>query len=222
MASRAIRPVLHARTPALEPPAADWAFRHRDLIAGVVLVPATLVALVSTPAVPRGTALDLVCDVAAWTLFLAGAALRFWATMYIGGRKRDVIVSDGPYSLCRHPLYLASFAMTLSAGAFLASPVVVASAVIVAAIYLLTTVPQEEAVLARQHPRGWAEYAQQVPRVVPRSSGWRTPARIAVDVRSLRDEAARASRWVLMPLLAEIASHLRMQPWWPHLLSARW
>ena len=222
MGSRAIRPVIQSRTPALEAPPADWGFRHRDLIAGVVLIPAALVALFSAPSVPRGSTLDVVCRVTAWALFLAGAVLRFWATMYIGGRKRDMIVSDGPYSLCRHPLYLGSLVMTISAGIFLESPALLAAAAIVAVAYLTTTVPQEEAVLAREHPRGWAEYARQVPRLVPRSMAWWTPARITVDVRSLRDEAARASRWALVPLLAEVASHLRAQPWWPHLVHVLW
>jgi protein-S-isoprenylcysteine O-methyltransferase Ste14 len=218
MAGRAIRPDVQARTSELQAPRADWAFRHRDLIAGAFLIPAALVALFSAPGLTQGSTLDFACMLIAWALFLAGATLRFWATLYIGGRKREFIVSEGPYSLCRHPLYSASFLMTLSAGLFLESPVLFAAAVITAAAYRLTTVPQEEAALARQHPRGWADYAGHVPCVVPRIGGWRTPARIAVDVRSLRDEAARASRWVLLPLMAEIASHLRTQVWWPHLL----
>lgn len=206
-----------ARTPALESPPADWGFRHRDLIATAILLPATLAALLSTPSVPRGSALDIALDLAGWVLFLAGAALRFWATIYIGGRKRDMIVSEGPYSLCRHPLYFASFLMALSAGLFLGSATVAAAAIAAGVVYLATTVPQEEAALARQHPRGWADYAGRVPRVFPRWRAWQTPARITIDVRSLRDEAARAARWVLLPLLAEVASYLRVQPWWAHL-----
>lgn len=205
-----------ARTPALESRPADWAFRHRDLIATLILVPATIAALLSTPAVPRGSGLDLALDFAGWALFLAGAALRFWATLYIGGRKRDMIVSEGPYSLCRHPLYLASFLMALSGAAFLASAIVSAAAIVAGIVYLATTVHQEEAALARQHPRGWADYARRVPRVFPRSIAWRTPDRITVDVQSLRDEVDRGVRWVLLPLLAELAAYARTQPWWPH------
>jgi len=222
MAQRAIRPVLEARTPAFESPPADWGFRYRDLIAAVILIPAAAAALVSTSPVPSDSGLALGFDVIAWLLFLAGAALRFWATLYVGGRKRDMIVADGPYSLCRHPLYLASFLMSVSAGLFMKSPGVVGAALVAAGAYLLTTVPQEEAALARLHPRSWAEYAARVPRVVPSRRGWRTPARITVDIGSLRDEAARASRWVLLPLLAQVASHLREQPWWPHVLHTIW
>ena len=218
MPRRATRPISSpARTPALESPPSDWGFRHRDLIATVILAPATAAALLSTPAVARGSALDVMLHLAAWVLFLGGAALRFWATVYIGGRKRDMIVTDGPYSLCRHPLYLASFLLALSAGLFLGSMLVSAAVIVAGAVYLVTTVPQEEAVLARQHPRGWADYAERVPRVFPRSITCRTPERITVDVQSLRDEAARAARWVLLPLLVELAAYLRTQAWWPQL-----
>jgi protein-S-isoprenylcysteine O-methyltransferase Ste14 len=45
-------------------------------------------------------------------LFLAGTLLtvlgffgRLWCLSYIAGRKKKVLVTTGPYSLCRHPLY---------------------------------------------------------------------------------------------------------------------
>jgi protein-S-isoprenylcysteine O-methyltransferase Ste14 len=219
---RALRPAIEARTPALLSPPADWGFTHRSLIAVLVLVPATLVSLFSTPAVTHRSSIALAFDLAAWTLFLAGAALRFWATLYIGGRKRDLIVDEGPYSLCRHPLYLAAFLMALSAGLFLQSLAVACAAVITGIAFLMTTVPQEEAALARLHPRGWADYSERVPCVIPSQRSWRTPSRFTVDVRSLSEEAARASRWVLLPLLAQVFSYLRALPWWPHLVHGAW
>jgi protein-S-isoprenylcysteine O-methyltransferase Ste14 len=46
------------------------------------------------------------------SLFLAGTLLavlgffgRLWCLSYIAGRKKRVLVTAGPYSLCRHPLY---------------------------------------------------------------------------------------------------------------------
>ena len=45
----------------------------------------------------------------AGTLCVFAAVLgRFWAILYIGGRKNADVMRDGPYSLCRHPLYLFS------------------------------------------------------------------------------------------------------------------
>jgi hypothetical protein len=82
----------------------------------------------------------------------------------------------------------------------------------------VTTVRIEEDVLRSRH-RGDAydEYAARVPAFVPSRRTVYTPPRITLDVNALRLEAARASRWVWIPLLGEALSLLRTQPWWPHL-----
>jgi protein-S-isoprenylcysteine O-methyltransferase Ste14 len=40
-------------------------------------------------------------------LLLVGIATvgRLWCSLYISGRKSAELVMDGPYSICRHPLY---------------------------------------------------------------------------------------------------------------------
>ena len=38
-------------------------------------------------------------------LTVAGYCGRLWCFSYIAGRKKKVLVTKGPYSLCRHPLY---------------------------------------------------------------------------------------------------------------------
>lgn len=42
---------------------------------------------------------------------------RCWCTLYIGGRKGETLVSVGPYSLCRNPLYFFSFVGAAGVGA---------------------------------------------------------------------------------------------------------
>ena len=41
-------------------------------------------------------------------LVTVGIGGGLWATLYIGGRKSAVVVSTGPYSITRNPLYLFS------------------------------------------------------------------------------------------------------------------
>jgi protein-S-isoprenylcysteine O-methyltransferase Ste14 len=210
---------------------ADWAkentkprahahrrFRWRGAVAGILLVPAVFVSLFSVPLLTAGSWPQLALHAVAWAIFLAGAALRFWSAIYLGGRKERELVSDGPYSVVRHPLYLGSVLLGASAALFLESPLVLAALLIVAVLLAATTVRIEEDVLRSRHGRdAYEDYSARVAAFVPSTRAFHTPPRIALDVNALRLEAARASRWVWIPLLGEALSLVRIQPWWPHL-----
>ncbi len=44
-----------------------------------------------------------------WVLLGLGVIGRCWCGSYISGYKNDRLIMDGPYSLCRNPLYFCSF-----------------------------------------------------------------------------------------------------------------
>ena len=71
---------------------------------------------------------------------MAGASLGFWATLYVGGRKETVLVTDGPYSACCNPLYLESFFLAVAAPLFLDRAVAVAAVLIAALIEVDTEI----------------------------------------------------------------------------------
>jgi protein-S-isoprenylcysteine O-methyltransferase Ste14 len=190
-------------------------FRWRGAMGGLILAPVAVVSALSTPLVPAGSWWELLIRTAAWTCFLAGAAFRFWATVYIGGRKDSVLVTSGPYSICRNPLYVGSLLLGVSAGLFLASPIFTVAMAAVAAAYQQTTVRAEEGVLRARHGQEFEEYAQHVPRSWPALRTFHTPSHVDVHMRSLWNECARASRWVWLPILGDVLTHLRAHVWWP-------
>ena len=194
-------------------------FRWRGTVAALVLLPSAVLTVFSTPFAADSSWLAHGIDLLAWVTFVTGAALRFWATLYIGGRKEAVLVTDGPYSICRNPLYLGSFLLAVAAALFLNSLVCVAAVVIVALIYMLTTVPVEEKFLLARHGESYEEFTRRVPRYWPSFQGFRTPERISVDIHRLRLECARASRWVWLPLLGELLPFLRGWEGWPVVLQ---
>src|SRR5678815_2034772 len=119
-------------------------FKWRGAVGVVLLTPAAVFTVLADPLVTPDSWLDVGIDALAWVAFIAGAGLRFWATLYIGGRKSDFAVTDGPYSLCRHPPYLGTVLLILSGALFLKSSVFAGALALLAVGYFMFTVPAEE------------------------------------------------------------------------------
>jgi protein-S-isoprenylcysteine O-methyltransferase Ste14 len=196
--------------------AASWAFRFRGVVAAALGAAFGAMAIFSPPLFAEAQWERVPLEVLGWLTFFAGAGLRFWATLYIGGRKRLIVVSEGPYSICRNPLYLGTFLIALSVAIILQSVTFLACVLVGAIFYAWATVPAEERYLSRQLGEGYMRYCQEVPRFIPRLSNFGTPATIVVSVRALRLECNRAARWVMLPVLADLLCRLRAEDWWPH------
>ncbi|MBX9846288.1 MAG: isoprenylcysteine carboxylmethyltransferase family protein [Xanthobacteraceae bacterium] len=98
---------------------------------------------------------------------------RTWCALYIGGRKIDDLVTVGPYSVVRNPLYWFSVLGTAGAGAQFGS---ILSALAFAAISLTVfrvVVAQEEKLLLMRHGQAFADYAALVPRFLPDPRLWK-------------------------------------------------
>jgi protein-S-isoprenylcysteine O-methyltransferase Ste14 len=195
-----------------------WRFRRRGWIALAVFLPAVSLVMISTPATPPGSWLAIAMAAASWPVLIAGGLLRLWSTLYIGGRKAARVVSEGPYSVCRNPLYVGTFLAVFSAGLFLDSIVLCTAAVVVLAGYASIVVPIEERVLRRRFGAVYDQYCASVPRLLPRPRAIRSPRRIEIDVNALAREFRKTSAWLLIPLFAALTNALRLCPWWPHWL----
>lgn len=116
---------------------------------------------------------------------------RTWCSAYIGGRKDVSLVTVGPYSVCRNPLYAFSILGAVGVGAQLGS---LSGALVVGALAWLVmqlVVLQEEKILRDVHGAPYREYCARVPRFLPRFSLWRGPdvieVRMSRVLRTFRD-----------------------------------
>ncbi len=191
------------------------AFQYRGLIGAMFLVPAGLLTQFSQPTILEGTWLNTTFDSFGWGAFFLGAFMRFWSTLYVGGRKCRTVVDQGPYSICRNPLYLGSCLIAISVAFFLKSMTLSGAIGLAILGYALFIVPTEEKVLLENLGEPYADYCRRVPRYFPRLSLFRTPERLEIAVKGLRLEAKRALVWIWLPILCELMTRLRPQPWWP-------
>jgi hypothetical protein len=66
-------------------------FRHRGKVGALRMTPMALVVLTSQPLIREDGIGGQVLNTLGWLSFLAYAAILVWATLFIGGRKNDVL-----------------------------------------------------------------------------------------------------------------------------------
>ncbi len=81
-----------------------------------LVLPAILLALFTHHPYRSDALPHLLLSSAGFLLLVASAGGRIWAGVYLVGRKNRSLVSEGPFSLTRNPLYFFSFLGFIGAG----------------------------------------------------------------------------------------------------------
>lgn len=98
---------------------------------------------------------------------------RCWCTLYIGGRKIRELVTLGPYSVCRNPLYSFSFLGAFGVGAQSGSILIATGCAVVTYAVFRLVVGREERVMRTLYPDAYAGYFSSTPRFLPNLARWR-------------------------------------------------
>lgn len=133
---------------------------------------------------------------------------RLWCSLYIGGYKKDVLITEGPYSMCRHPLYFFSFLGAVGIG--LATETFLIASVIAFgyAIYYRFVMNSEDAVLLKKHGGAYISYRETTPAFFPRLSLLREPEAYTVNPRVFRKHAFDAIWFVWIVGIIEVIEAL--------------
>jgi protein-S-isoprenylcysteine O-methyltransferase Ste14 len=162
----------------------DMLFRWRSWLP-LLLLPLFLASF-SGLAYPLGShAADLCWEVLCFAVSLLGLALRVLtvgtAPRGTSGRntraqKATVLNTTGPYSVLRHPLYVANYLIALGMALFTRTwflPVIVSLATL---LYYERIAAREEAFLESRFGDAFRQWAARVPAAWPRLSAWRPAA----------------------------------------------
>ena len=144
-------------------------------------------------------------EVAGLFLIIACVLGRFWAILYVGGRKNRGVVVDGPYSMTRNPLYFFSALGALGVG-MLFGMITLALAVGAATFGVLwLTARREQAFLEAEFGQAYRDYARRVPMFLPRPALYSSPGRIEISTATLRRNLRDAFVFLMAIPLAELA-----------------
>jgi protein-S-isoprenylcysteine O-methyltransferase Ste14 len=147
--------------------------RRRKLMLRLAVMMCGLVFLVMQPRWHEGGFTHETLELLGLGLAIVCIAGRAWCILYIGGRKSQVLIDLGPYSVSRNPLYLFSFVGAFGVGLQSGSATIGIACFIVALAVFVPVVRREEEVLSRAFGPAFAAYRARVPRFGPRLSAWR-------------------------------------------------
>lgn len=172
--------------------------RRRSVAIGLAIVMA--VALCTATTWPDGAVRALIESVGLVLIAMAVVG-RAWCSLYIGGRKAEELVTTGPYSISRNPLYLFSFVGTLGVG-FQSGGVTLGLVFLFATMAIfLPLIAREESYLAHAMAGAFEAYRKTTPRLWPRPDLWCSPPEISVRpdlfIRTLLDGVPFILAWPL-------------------------
>ncbi|MEQ1440465.1 isoprenylcysteine carboxylmethyltransferase family protein [Fontimonas sp. SYSU GA230001] len=161
--------------------------RHR-IVLSRLMVAGVLVVLAISSSAWSGRQAFFASVLVALGLVLIGLAMvgRLWCNLYIVGYKNQTLLTTGPYSASRNPLYF--FSSLGGVGVGLTSGTLTVG-VLIAVLFALTypgVILTEEKRLEKIHGQAWLDYMARVPRFFPRLSQLVEPEQYEVHPRLFR------------------------------------
>ncbi|MGH8444919.1 MAG: methyltransferase family protein [Solimonas sp.] len=121
-------------------------------------------------------------------LVLIGIATvgRLWCNLYIVGYKNSTLLTTGPYSISRNPLYFFSSIGAVGVGMMSESLIITACIALLFAATYPGVILAEEGRLDSLHGQAWKDYVARVPRFWPKFSQLIEPEQYTMHPRQFR------------------------------------
>ena len=148
-------------------------------------------------------------EVAGIFLVILAVLGRFWSILYIGGHKNALVMQEGPYSICRHPLYLFSTLGVAGLGAMLGSFVLTALLGGMTFLILYVTARKEERFLLSEFGDAYRSYAARTPRIWPKLSLFHTREEVVFNTQTLKGNFFDALVFLAFIPLVELLEWLK-------------
>ncbi len=181
-------------------------FRQNHLIGALrVLGVVAFCLLAITAPPPRLPMMNALLETAGIVAVFSAIAGRAWCFLYTGGRKDGELVTGGPYSITRNPLYF--FSLVGIAGVAVQTGSLLSSTAIATASFVTFNIAirGEEGDLARRFGERFLEYQQTTPRLLPDLTSWKElediPLRSVRALASLRGGVLFLMVWAGVDLI---------------------
>lgn len=157
-------------------------------------------------------------DLLGFLLMMAAALGRLWASAHIAGYKDKRLITFGPYSVCRHPLYAFSLLGGLGVGLVTHSVSITIATVLVLGALHLRAIQAEERYLLERHGESFERYRQQTPMLWPSWKHRNSPDETTLNLSIYRKAFLDAGTFVALYVLIRVLDAARAADVWPTLL----
>ena len=114
-------------------------------IFGVLVI---ILALFTGHSFTQDSVTDILFEIFGLFFLTICSVSRLWALMYIGGLKKRELITDGPYSIVRNPLYISSLIGAIGIGLASENLLILAVILLFYLLYYPFTILAEEKKLA--------------------------------------------------------------------------
>jgi protein-S-isoprenylcysteine O-methyltransferase Ste14 len=155
--------------------------RRRVVVSRVFGVLVLFLALFTTGSFSQDSLTDTLLEMSGLFLLTICSIGRLWALLYISGYKKRELITEGPYSMVRHPLYVFSLIGAIGIGIASENILVLAALVIFYLLYYPLTIIVEEKKLTEKFGQAYLDYIERTPRFLPKLSLYKSPPQLVVN-----------------------------------------
>ena len=158
-----------------------------------------LIVIFTAPVLGEGSFLYQILRLAGYIMIIACAIGRIYCTAFIGGIKSEILVTFGPYSMCRNPLYF--YSLLGAAGVGLLSGEIIPTVIITGGFFLIYKglIDREEGFLSGKFAQSFAAFKAGTPRLLPDPKKYNCPDELVFQPRYF-NKAVWDAVWWFAPL----------------------
>ena len=118
---------------------------------------------------------SLQMSILGFILVVFGSFGRIWASLYIEGNKTKNLITNGPFSMVRNPLYFFSLIMLLGFSLALKAIYLPLVLITIFIVFHIPTIANEEIKLRNNHGEKFENYMKYTPRLIPNIFKYKKP-----------------------------------------------
>jgi protein-S-isoprenylcysteine O-methyltransferase Ste14 len=170
-------------------------------------------AVIFSPSPSERSQLLEYSEIASYLLVAVATIGRLWCGIYVFGRKSKALCQEGPYSICRNPLYIFTFLGALGVATASNRVVLIVCFASIYCFYYFLVVKFEEKRLAQLFGSEYEAYCARVHRFWPDFRNYQSREHIEINPRILSRAMVKGMWFFGLIFALEIIQALKRTPW---------